>query len=240
MRAKGLVVATVIVLAGSLTGCAARMDVPVGADLGSSASPTPTPTPTPTLDPTIARELAGALADIRALPTVASATKHVALFRSTGMTGGTNGSRPTPVERHSFHASFAVAMTADATARQTAAVTRTLARDVGWTGVDLAIDTPATSDRIATRQSWTGTFDGNVDQDNSIGVAEGLFVLAATPGVQSLSVSIPYTGRIDYGSLTIDVSPNDDATLAAVKAVIKTTEFRDITLHGSFANGAKP
>ncbi|NNC11511.1 hypothetical protein HII28_06410 [Planctomonas sp. JC2975] len=238
MRSRRWAAVTVLVLSGCLAGCTARAGLPMGGAYASSA--TPTPTATPTLDPTVSGELTRALADIRALPAVASATKAVTFSQSFILIKGKDGARPTPVEQHSFHASFAVAMSADATARQTAAVTRTLARDVGWTGIDLAIETPATNGRIATRQNWTGTFDGNVDQDNSLGVSQGLFVLATTPGVQSLSVSIPYTGRIDYGQLTIDVSPNDDATLAAVKAVVKTTEFRDITLHGSFANGAKP
>ncbi|GAB3806310.1 hypothetical protein GCM10028798_28980 [Humibacter antri] len=232
-------VIAVIVACGCLAGCAPLVGPFGSVPVARPSASTPTPVPTPTLDPYVARELTTALTSIRALEGVADASKRITLSRRYRQEPG-NGLSPKRVEEHSFHASFTVAMTPDATAQQTAQVTRMLGRTVGWTGVDLSITTPAVPGRIATTQSWNGTFDGNVDDRNSLGVAEGLYTLAATAGVQSLSVGIPYTGRIDYGSLWVTVSPNDAATLAAVRAVIDTTEFRNITLHGSFGNGAKP
>lgn len=219
---------------------------------GSAAAvrPTPTPIPTPTMDPFVARELRTALHKIRALPGVASATDHITLtYTQTGpddplggndLLGGGYGSSTAPPLDHTFHSQFAVAMTPAATAAQTAAVVLALGRTVGWTGVDLALTTPPAAGRVATSQFWSGTFDGNVGEDNATGVSNGLFALATTPGVQTLEAGIPYTGRVDYGSLTIGLSPADDATKARVLAVVATTAFADTTLHGSFGNGAKP
>jgi hypothetical protein len=258
------VIVGIVVLAPLLglgmTSCASLTGEPMTS--ASARAGTSTPTPTPTMDPVVAAGLRTALADIRALPGVASASDDITLgygpaSESSGNDGdagegGGNtgaagegggdagGDAGAPSVQHAFHSSFTVAMTPAATAAQTARVAITLARHVGWTGVDLTVTTPATAGRIATVQGWSGTFDGNVDADNANGVASGLFTLASTPGVTLVSVGIPYTGRIDYGSLEVVVSPNDETDLARVRAVIDTTAFRDITVHGSFGNGAKP
>jgi hypothetical protein len=223
---------------------------------GRAAAPsadTATPAPTPTMDPIVSHELRTALKKIRGLPGVASAVDDITLTydrsypddplgtHSHDLLGRSsddpNGAAP---NGHTFHSRFTVAMTPDATAAQSSAVVLTLGRVVSWSGVDLTLTTPATSDRVATSQFWSGTFDGNVGEHNATGVADGLFALAVTPGVHILATYVPYTGRVDYGSLTIGLNPSDDATKARVLDVVAHTAFRDTTLHGSFANGAKP
>lgn len=156
----------------------------------------------------------------------------------------TPSARPTPpvgaTETHSFSSAFVVTMDPDATPSEAMAVPVAMAERIAWTGVTLTLQVPAGPGHVLSTVTYSGTFDQQIPDETALGVASGLATLAATPGVTGLEASIPQTMRIDYGSLTIGVSPADDATLARVHGVIDGTAFAGTTLHGSFGNGAKP
>ncbi|OIH96216.1 hypothetical protein [Curtobacterium sp. MCBA15_001] len=156
----------------------------------------------------------------------------------------TPSARPTPpagaTETHSFSSAFVVTMDPDATPSEASAVPVAMAERIAWTGVTLTLQVPAGPGHVLSTVTYAGTFDQRIPDETALGVASGLATLAATPGVTGLEASIPQTMRVDYGSLTIGVSPADDATLARVHAVIDGTAFAGTTLHGSFGNGAKP
>ncbi|QCR44441.1 hypothetical protein C1N91_13850 [Curtobacterium sp. SGAir0471] len=156
----------------------------------------------------------------------------------------TPSARPAPpagaTESHSFSSAFVVMMDADATPSEAAAVPVAMAEQIAWTGVTLTLQVPAGPEHVRSTVTYSGTFDQWIPDETALGVASGLATLAATPGVTGLEASIPQTMRVDYGSLTIGVSPADGATLARVHGVIDETAFAETTLHGSFGNGAKP
>ncbi|MCL9664529.1 hypothetical protein L2091_04705 [Curtobacterium albidum] len=156
----------------------------------------------------------------------------------------TPSARPAPqagaTESHSFSSAFVVTMDPDATPSEAAAVPVTMAERLAWTGVTLTLQVPAGPGHVLTSVTYSGTFDQRIPDETALGVASGLATLAATPGITGLEASIPQTLRVDYGSLTIGVSPADDATLARVRGMIDGTAFAGTTLHGSFGNGAKP
>lgn len=217
-------------------GCAPSSPAPARSASGTSA-PTPTPTPTPTLDPQVAGELGAAVDAVRALPAV----DLVDAQTSNGQTMTSEPGSPgcAVVENH-FVTEVTVTMSADATPAQAGAVPTTMAAHLAWTGVSLALRVPPGSGHIGTVVHYTGTFDQTIPIETATDVARGLSTLAATPHVSSVEASIPYTMRVDYGSLTVGVDTSEEATLDGVRAVIETTIFRDTTLHGSFHNGAKP
>ncbi len=197
----------------------------------------PAPEPEATLDPFVATSVRDTLATVRALPAVQRATERTTNAPSTTA----DPSCPTRwVSVHHFSSRFTVEMDADATPRQAGAVPTTMAEGLAWTGVDLTLTVPAGGDHIASVVHYDGTFDQRIPEATSTAVADGLATLAATPHVTGLDASIPYTMRVDYGSLTIGVDSTDQAVLDRVRAVIDTTAFRDTTLHGSYGNGAKP
>lgn len=243
------VVATALVLSTALlTGCSALHDAQAGeapGDVGGSSAPClprgmepdPSPTPSPTLDPHVAGELRSALAAVRALPAIGTVSER---------TGNAQSTAPDPdrsdcllVENH-FSSTIDVTMSPDATPAEAGAVPATLAEHLAWTEVSLTLTVPAGPGHVATVIHYDRTFDQNITEAEATEVAGGLALLAATPHVTSVEASIPYTMRVDYGSMTVLVDPPDDATLAAVRGVIDATVFRDTTLHGSFHNGAKP
>ncbi|WP_156463657.1 hypothetical protein [Curtobacterium sp. Leaf183] len=156
----------------------------------------------------------------------------------------TPSARPTPpagaTETHSFSSAFVVTMDPDATPSEASAVPVAMAERIAWTGVTLTLRVPAGPEHVLSSVTYSGTFDQQISDETALGIASGLATLAATPGVTGLEASIPQTMRVDYGSLTIGLSPTDDATLARVHAVIDRTAFGGTTLHGSFGNGAKP
>ncbi|RUQ02864.1 hypothetical protein [Curtobacterium sp. HSID17257] len=156
----------------------------------------------------------------------------------------TPSARPAPpagaTESHSFSSAFVVTMDPDATPSEAAAVPVAMTERIAWTGVTLTLQVPAGPGHVLSSVTYSGTFDQRIPDETALGVASGLATLAATPSVTGLEASIPQTLRVDYGSLTIGVSPADDATLARVRAVIDGTAFAGTTLHGSFGNGAKP
>ncbi|PCN47876.1 hypothetical protein Csp2054_09695 [Curtobacterium sp. 'Ferrero'] len=156
----------------------------------------------------------------------------------------TPSARPAPpagaTETHSFTSAFVVTMDPDASPSEAAAVPVAMAKRIAWTGVTLTLQVPAGPGHVLSTVTYSGTFDQQIPDDTALGVASGLARLAATAGVTGLEASIPRTMRVDYGSLTIEVSPADDATLARVRHVIDGTAFAGTTLHGSFGNGAKP
>lgn len=201
------------------------------------ANPTPDPTPAATLDPAVAGQVRTALRQVRALPAVAEATQT---------TTNTPSSAPDPtcstrwVTSNHFASRFTVTMDAGATPAQAGAVPTTMATELAWTGVSLMLTVPADEGHIASTVHYDGTFDQQIPTSTSTAVAQGLATLAATPHVTGLEASIPYTMRVDYGSLVIGVDSEDQGVLDRVRAVIDTTAFADTTLHGSFGNGAKP
>lgn len=156
----------------------------------------------------------------------------------------TPSARPAPpagaTESHSFSSAFVVTMDPDASPAEAAAVPEAMAERIAWTGVTLTLQVPAGPGHVRSTVTYSGTFDQRIPDETALGVASGLATLAATPGVTGLEASIPQTMRVDYGSLTIGVSPADDASLARVRGVIDGTAFAQTTLHGSFGNGAKP
>lgn len=198
---------------------------------------TSTPTPEPTLDPAVAGQVRTALRQVRALPSVAEATQA---------TANTPSSTPDPtcstrwVTANHFASRFTVTMDPEATPAEAGAVPTTMATELAWTGVSLTLTVPAGEGHIASTLHYDGTFDQQIPESTSTAVAQGLAALAATPHVTGLEASIPYTMRVDYGSLVIGVDSEDQGVLDRVRAVIDTTAFADTTLHGSFGNGAKP
>ncbi|ROQ18727.1 MULTISPECIES: hypothetical protein [unclassified Curtobacterium] len=202
-----------------------------------AANATPDPTPAPTLDPAVASQVRTALRQVRALPAVAEATQT---------TTNTPSSAADPtcstrwVTSNHFASRFTVAMDPDATPAQAGAVPTTMATELAWTGASLTLTVPADEGHIASTVHYDGTFDQQIPTSTSTAVAQGLATLAATPHVTGLEASIPYTMRVDYGSLVIGVDSEDQGVLDRVRAVIDTTAFADTTLHGSFGNGAKP
>ncbi|WP_146236309.1 hypothetical protein [Curtobacterium sp. MCBD17_023] len=156
----------------------------------------------------------------------------------------TPSARPTPpvgaTETHSFSSAFVVTMDPDATPSEASAVPVAMAERIAWTGVTLTLQVPEGPGHVLSTVTYSGTFDQRIPDETALGVASGSATLAATPGVTGVEASIPQTMRIDYGSLTIGVSPADDATLARVHGVVDGTVFAGTTLHGSFGNGAKP
>jgi hypothetical protein len=201
----------------------------------STASPTPTPAPT--LDPIVARELRGAITAVRAIDGVAAARYDVT-FQPNDVPDPDCPGRT--LDRHSFSAVFTVAMTPDSTADAAAEVPTTMATHLAWTAVNLVLTVPAAAGRVATTVEYDGTFDQSIPVATSQSVAEGLATIASTPHVAGVSATIPYTMRVDYGSLTVGADTYDPATLEQIRTVIDSTAFRDTTLHGSFGNGAKP
>lgn len=200
-------------------------------------APEPDPDPEATLNPFVATSVRDTLATVRALPAVQRATETTTNAPSTTA----DPSCPTRwVTVHHFSSRFTVEMDADATPGQAGAVPTTMAEGLAWTGVDLTLTVPAGDGHIASVVHYDGTFDQRIPEMTSTAVADGLATLAATPHVTGLDASIPYTMRVDYGSLTIGVDSTDQAVLDRVRAVIDTTAFRDTTLHGSYGNGAKP
>lgn len=185
----------------------------------------------------MAEEVRTAVAALRALPAVDAVSELTA----NGQTTSRGSERPDcfVVENH-FSTDVTVTMSPDATAAEAGAVPATMADHIAWTGVNLTLGVPAGAGHIASVVHYNGTFDQTVPLETTTDVARSLSVLAATPHVTSLEASIPYTMRVDFGSLTVGVDPADPATLAAVRAVIDTTAFAGSTLHGSFHNGAKP
>ncbi|WP_410781917.1 hypothetical protein [Leifsonia sp. SIMBA_070] len=115
-----------------------------------------------------------------------------------------------------------------------------MAKHLAWTGVSLTLTVPAGTGHVATVIHYNRAFDQTITSEEATEIAEGLATIAATPQVMTVEASIPYTMRVDYGTLTVTVEPSDEATLASVRDLIGTTVFRDTTLHGSFHNGAKP
>lgn len=202
-----------------------------------AANATPDPTPAPTLDPAVASQVRTALRQVRALPAVAEATQT---------TTNTPSSAPDPtcstrwVTSNHFASRFTVTMDPDATPSEAGAVPTTMATELAWTGVSLTLIVPADEGHIASTVHYDGTFDQQIPLSTSTAVAQGLATLAATPHVTGLEASIPYTMRVDYGSLVIGVDSDDQGVLDGVRAVIDTTAFADTTLHGAFGNGAKP
>lgn len=218
---------------GTETAPCPRDDVPAP----EQADPTPEQTPAPTLDPAVASQVGTALRQVRALSSVAEATQT---------TTNTPSSTPDPtcstrwVTANHFASRFTVTMDPDATPSEAGAVPTTMATELAWTGVDLTLTVPAGEGHIASTLHYEGTFDQQIPTSTSTAVAQGLATLAATPHVTGLEASIPYTMRVDYGSLVIGVDSEDQGVLDRVRAVIDTTAFADTTLHGSFGNGAKP
>lgn len=248
MHQRGRAATSLLLIGALLTGCSALRDPASG---GSSAdadrpertclprgmAPDPSPNPVPSLDPHVAQEVRSAAAAVRALPSVADVSQE---------TSNTRGTTPDPdrsscllVENH-FASVFAVTMSPDATPAEAGSVPSTMAEHLAWTGVSLTLTVPAATGHVATVVHYDGTFDQTITHAEATEIAEGLATVAATPQVASVEASIPYTMRVDYGSLTVTVVPADPATLASVRDVIGTTVFRETTLHGSFHNGAKP
>lgn len=198
---------------------------------------TSTPTPEARLDPAVARQVRTALRQVRALPSVAEATQT---------TTNTPSSTPDPTcstrwtMANHFASRFTVTMEPEATPSEAGAVPTTMATELAWTGVDLTLTVPAGEGHIASMVHYDGTFDQQIPESTSTAVAQGLATLAATPHVTGLEATIPYTMRVDYGSLVIGVDSEDQGVLDRVRAVIDATAFADTTLHGSFGNGAKP
>jgi hypothetical protein len=210
---------------------------PAEACLPRGAEPDPSPTPAPTLDPHVAGEVRDAVAAVRKLAGVDTVSERTSNSRTAS--DDPNRSDCRVVSNH-FSSQVDVVMEAEATPAQAAAVPTTMAQHLAWTGVSLSLTVPAGPGHIQTTVHYSRTFDQTIPIETSTDVAEGLARLAATPHVTSLEASIPYTMRVDYGSLTVLVDGADPATLDAVRAVIDTTVFADTTLHGSFSNGAKP
>ena len=210
---------------------------PEPACLPRGAEPDPSPTPAPTLDPHVAGEVRDAVAAVRKLAGVGTAHEST----SNSRTASDDPDRPDcRIAVNHFSSQVDVVMAAEATPAQAAAVPTAMAEHLAWTGVSLTLTGPAGPGHIETVVDYDRTFDQSIPIETSTGVAEGLARLAATPHVTSLRASIPYTMRVDYGSLRVLVDSADPATLDAVRAVIDTTAFADTTLHGSFGNGAKP
>ncbi|WP_254782918.1 hypothetical protein [Curtobacterium sp. MCBA15_009] len=201
------------------------------------APPAPDPEPEATLDPFVARSVRATITAVRALPAVQRAAETTTNAPSTTADPACS-TRWVTVDH--FSSRFTVEMDADATPGQAGAVPTTMAEGLAWTGVDLTLTVPAGDDHVASVVHYDGTFDQRIPEATSTAVADGLATLAATPHVTGLDASIPYTMRVDYGSLTIGVDSTDQAVLDRVRAVIDTTAFRDTTLHGSYGNGAKP
>lgn len=235
-----------LVFAGTLlAGCSAiesavRREGGAGDSSDQSCSPrsgSPSAAPTPTLNPQVAEEVRTAVKAIRALPAVDAVSELTA----NGQTASPGSDRRDCflVENH-FSTEVTVTMSPGATAAEAGAVPATMANHIAWTGASLTLRVPAGPGHIASVVHYNGTFDQAVPLTTTSDVAAALAVLAATPHVTSLEASIPYTMRVEFGSLTVGVDPADPATLASVRAVIDTTAFADSTLHGSFHNGAKP
>ncbi|KTR10751.1 hypothetical protein [Curtobacterium luteum] len=220
--------------AGSVPGAGSAPDTDRP---GPTASASAGPAPEATLDPTIAREVAAALRAVRALPGV---------DRATETTTNAPSSAPDPacpsreVTTNHFSSRFTVVTAPSASPAEVGAVPSTMAEELAWTGVSLTLTVPAGSGHIASTTRYEGTFDQVIPRSTSTEVAQGLATLAATPHVAGLDATIPYTMRVDYGSLTIGVDSVDQAVLDEVHSVIERTAFKDTTLHGSFGNGAKP
>ncbi|MFK4484912.1 hypothetical protein [Curtobacterium sp. AB7] len=222
---------------GSETAVCPSDEAPAPEAANPNPNPTPDRTPAPTLDPAVASQVRTALRQVRALPAVAEATQT---------TTNTPSSAPDPtcstrwVTSNHFASRFTVTMDAGATPAQAGAVPTTMATELAWTGVSLTLTVPADEGHIASTVHYDGTFDQQIPTSTSTVVAQGLATLAATPHVTGLEASIPYTMRVDYGSLVIGVDSEDQGVLDRVRAVIDATAFADTTLHGSFGNGAKP
>lgn len=254
MRRRSLPTAVVtgVLAAVLLTGCGSVRDL-AGDALGSgddagpcptagSAEPagpgtTATPAATATLDPTVAREVADALRAVRALPGVHAAVEQTTNTPST-VPDPSCATRSTTTNH--FASTFTVTTDPSATAAQTGAVPTTMAEHLAWTAVRLELTVPAADDHIESVVHYENTFDQVIPAATSTAVADGLATLAATPHVTGLDATIPYTMRVDYGSLTVGVDTDDPAVLDSVRKVIDTTAFAHTTLHGSFGNGAKP
>lgn len=237
-----------------LSGCSALRDLATGATGDDSTNPgqtclprgaapdrsptlAPTSTPTPTLDPHVAEEVRSAVRAVRELPAVDNVGERASNAQSTSP----DPERPDCllVENH-FSTMVSVTMSPEATPEEAGAVPSTMAEHLAWTGVSLTLTVPAGDGHVGTVVHYDRTFDQSIPRETSTGVAEGLALIASTPQVTSVEASIPYTMRVDYGSLTVTVDPADEATLAAVRNIIDMTVFSDTTLHGSFHNGAKP
>jgi len=245
MLRRATALLTLVCAVTLLVGCTTIED-PVrneGGALGSSDQTcssryvSPSAAPTPTLSPQVAEEVRTAVTAIRALPAVDT----VAELTTNGQTTSPDSERPDCflVENH-FSTEVTVTMSPSATAAEAGAVPATMADHIAWTGANLTLSVPAGPGHIASVVHYTGTFDQTVPLETTIDISRALAVLAATPHVTSLQGFIPYTMRVEFGSLTVGVDPADPATLASVRAVIDTTAFADTTLHGSFHNGAKP
>jgi hypothetical protein len=231
-----------------LTGCSAFRELTPGSShddadrsdhtcLPPGMAPDPSPSPAPTLDPHVAEEVRSAVAAVRALPAVADVTEETSNTR--GTTPDPDRSNCLQVENH-FASTVAVTMSPDATPAEAGSVPSTMAEHLAWTEVSLALTVPAATGHVTTVVHYDRTFDQTITHAEGTEIAAGLARLAGTPHVTAVEASIPYTMRVDYGTLTVAVGPSDQATLASVRDVIGTTVFRDTTLHGSFHNGAKP
>lgn len=248
MHQRGRVATSLLLIGALLTGCSALCDpAPGNSSPGADSSdhvclprgmaPDPSPTPAPSLDPHVAEEVRSAVAAVRALPGVADVSEETSNTRST--TPDQDRSSCLLVENH-FASTFAVTMSPDATPAEAGSVPSTMAEHLAWTEVSLTLTVPAATGHVATVVHYDRTFDQTITHAEATEIAEGLATVAATPQVTAVEASIPYTMRVDYGSLTVAVEPSDQATLSSVRNVIGTTVFRDTTLHGSFHNGAKP
>ncbi|WIE79191.1 MULTISPECIES: hypothetical protein [unclassified Curtobacterium] len=144
------------------------------------------------------------------------------------------------VTTNHFATTVTVTTSPQATPEQAGAVPATMSEHLAWTGVDLQLTVPAGAGHVASTVEYDGTFDQRIPEATSTSVAQGLATLAVTPHVVGLEAVIPTTMRVEYGSLTIGVDTDDEATLDAVRDVIDGTAFAHTTLHGSFGNGAKP
>lgn len=248
MLRRATTVLALLSAAALLTGCSTIEQLardatgrgsaePAEACLPRGAEPDPSPTPAPTLDPHVAGEVRDAVTAVRKLAGVDTVRESM----SNSRTASDDPDRPDcRVVSNHFSSQVDVVMEAAATPAQAAAVPTTMAQHLAWTGVSLALTVPAGPGHIETTVHYSGTFDQTIPIETSTDVAEGLARLAETPHVTSIEASIPYTMRVDYGSLTVLVDGPDPATLDAVRAVIGTTAFADTTLRGSFSNGAKP
>ncbi|KRC51234.1 hypothetical protein ASE16_09970 [Leifsonia sp. Root227] len=248
MHRRGAAAVALLLTGALLSGCSALHDLAAGSTTGDAtpsprtclppgADPDPSPAPAPTLDPNVATQIRKALAAVRALPAVDTVGESRSNAQST---------YPDPersycqlVENH-FSTDVTVTVSPEATPQQAGAVPSTMAKHLAWTGVSLSMTVPAGPGHVASVVHYNRTFDQSIPLETSTGVADGLQRIASTSGVTSVEASIPYTMRVEYGSLTVTVDPADETTLAAVRSVIDGTAFADTTLHGSFHNGAKP